>query len=371
MTDTTVLALVGTGSLARAFCYSLAVAATSPIRVVILGRNIDKTHEAAYVSSTRAALSGAPVVFEARKSSLTSNEALAETLGQIVPNGVLVAASTQSPWERQSSPSKWTEFLEKAGFGVTLPFQAEAALRVARAAPEGTWVINACFPDAVNPLAAALDLPLWCGVGNAALLAASAQAALGLSDQRDLRMLAHHSHLYPPRDDQPEARAWLADEDREEDRELEDVGDLLAAQRAAGRAELNQVTGLAAARLVAALVAGHDVATHLPGPLGLPGGYPVHASLASGIRLRLPYGVEEKEAVEFNQRAALRDGVVVEDGRVTFAPAAREQLAAAAPDLADGFPVTDLEPVTAAFEQLRTRLRRVAANRQDTGREPA
>ncbi|MFI6541257.1 hypothetical protein ACIBHY_53015 [Nonomuraea sp. NPDC050547] len=318
---------------------------------------------------------------------MTSNEALAETLGQIVPNGVLVAASTQSPWERQNSPSKWTEFLEKAGFGVTLPFQAEAALRVARAAPAGTWVINACFPDAVNPLAAALGLPLWCGIGNAALLAASAQAALGLSDQRDLRMLAHHSHLYPPRDGHPEARAWLGDEDRggdrhedrggdrgagrEEDRELADVGGLLAAQRAAGRAELNHVTGLASARLVAALIAGHDVPTHLPGPLGLPGGYPVHASLASGIRLRLPYGVEEKEAVDFNQRAALRDGVVVEDGRVTFAPAAREQLAAVAPDLADGFPVTDLEPATAALEQLRTRLRRAAAGRQDTGREPA
>ncbi|MFD9940678.1 hypothetical protein ACFWYW_16085 [Nonomuraea sp. NPDC059023] len=300
---------------------------------------------------------------------MTSNEALAETLGQIVPNGVLVAASTQSPWERQNSPSKWTEFLGKAGFGVTLPFQAEAALRVARAVPAGTWVINACFPDAVNPLAAALGLPLWCGVGNAALLAASAQAALGLSDQRELRMLAHHSHLYPPRDDHPEARAWLGD--GEEDRELEDVGGLLAAQRAAGRAELNHVTGLAAARLVAALVAGHDVPTHLPGPLGLPGGYPVHASLAAGVRLRLPYGVEEKEAVDFNQRAALRDGVVVEDGRVTFAPAAREQLAAVAPDLAGGFPVTDLEPATAALDQLRTRLRRAAAGRQDTGREPA
>ncbi|MEV4890022.1 hypothetical protein AB0K48_11595 [Nonomuraea sp. NPDC055795] len=82
-------------------------------------------------------------------------------------------------------------------------------------------MINACFPDAVNPLA--------------------------------------------PRDGHPEVRAWLG----KEDRELEDVGGLPAAQRAAGRAELNHVTGLAAARLVAALVAGHDVPTHLPRPLGL------------------------------------------------------------------------------------------------------
>lgn len=352
------LAVIGTGRLARSFCYSLATLTTRPIRVAIVGRNLDKTNETAYVASTRAALSGAPVAFEARTSSLTSDNALTQTLGQIAPAGVLVAASTQSPWERQNSPSAWTELLRTAGFGLTLPFQADAALRVARAVPQGTWVINACFPDAVNPLAAALGRPMWCGIGNVALLAAGMQAALHLPDQDDLRLLAHHSHLYPPSPPHPEARAWLGDEAGE----LGNVSALLAAQRAAGRSELNHITGLAAARLIAALIAGEEVATHLPGPLGLPGGYPVHASLKAGIRLRLPYGVDQEEAIAFNQRAALRDGVVVVGGRVTFSPTAREQLATTAPDLADGFPVADLEPVTAALDQLRTRLRRQPAN---------
>nr|BFE87632.1 hypothetical protein GCM10020093_102330 [Planobispora longispora] len=112
--------------------------------------------------------------------------------------------------------------------------------------------------------------------------------------------------------------------------------------------------------MLGCLLTGGDLDTSLPGPLGLPGGYPVR--LAAGrLSLRLPPGLDRDEAVAFNQRSAVRDGVIVEGARVTFGPAAREELSRVAPDLADGFPATDLDPAVKAFTQLRDRLRDLPA----------
>ncbi|MFI6321747.1 hypothetical protein ACIBG8_29735 [Nonomuraea sp. NPDC050556] len=278
---------------------------------------------------------------------MASAQALTELLAAAAPSGVVLAASSQSPWERTRAPSAWTRLVADAGFGLTLPFQAELALRVGAAAPSGSWFINACFPDAVNPVLAAAGVPVLCGIGNVALLAASIQAALGLPDQRELRVLAHHAHLHAPHGDQEEAMAWL------DGKPVEGVGDLLAAQRATDRAELNHVTGLAAAKLVLGVLDGAEQVASLPGPLGLPGGYPVRLS-GDRIELLLPDGMERDDAVAFNQRAAVHDGVVVDGDRVRFtSPAVAEH----DPDLAQEFSVSEIDRVTDRLDRLRTRLR--------------
>ncbi len=363
--------VVGSGRLARAVCYSLGAMAhrlPAAARVVVVGRRPEPVAELCYVASTRAALAAGEraVRFEPVVVDVSDGAAIADVLGGIAPEGVLLCASTQSPWERLTAPSAWTALVERARFGITLPFQAEQAMRVAEAVPDGAWFVNACFPDAVNPLLAALDVPVLTGVGNIGLLAASVQAARGLPDQSRLRMLAHHVHLYQPTDRDEEAVAWLDGEP------LPDVGALLAAQRASARDELNHVTGHTAAVLVAALLTGSDLDTNLPGPLGLPGGYPVRVRgggrhiryLAQDgpahqgrVELRLPDGVSRAAAVARNQRWAFDDGAVVEDGKVRFGDAAAAELAALAPELAAGFAATDLLAVAARMHRLRDQLR--------------
>ncbi|GAA2800692.1 potassium transporter TrkA [Nonomuraea dietziae] len=342
----TELAVIGTGGLARAVCYALAVTGPSA-RITVIGRDPARTAELCHVGMARAALAGSNVTFRPVTGSLP------EALASAAPAGVLLAASSQSPWESLSSPSAWTSLLRRGGFGLTLPFQAESAVRAGTAlasASPGSWFVNACFPDAVNPVLAARGVPVLCGIGNAGLLAASIQTALGLADQRELQVLAHHVHLYTPSSPEDEAQVW------HQGRALSDVGALLASQRATPRTELNHVTGLTAARVLGCLLTGGDLDTSLPGPLGLPGGYPVR--LAAGrLSLRLPPGLDRAEAIAFNQRSAVQDGVVVEGTRVTFGPAAREELARVAPDLADGFHTADLDSATQAFTQLRDRLR--------------
>jgi hypothetical protein len=345
------LVVFGTGSLAHATCDALATLSPEPVDVVVVGRDREKAGAVCYLAGTRAALSGTGVTF--RPAVADSEVDFADVLAGTRPAGVYVCASHQSPWERVTAPSAWTDLLAHAGFGLALPLHADLAARAGRAiathAP-GAWLVNACFPDAVNPVLAAMDIPVLCGIGNVGVLAASLQAALGLPDQSRLRLLAHHIHLHAPHAPADEARAWLDDAPRT------DVTALLATQRATDRRQLNRVTGLTAGLILSALLTGATTDTHAPGPNGLPGGYPVR--LAAGrVSLRLPPGVDEAEAVEFNEIAARRDGVRVEDGKVHFEPTVGSALPRAASGL-DGFGAAELPGVCRELLALRAELRK-------------
>lgn len=348
------LAIVGSGSLARATCLALSTTAPDGTTVVLLARDGAAAARICHVSGVRAALSGRPVRFTAVPADPTDPAAVGDALAAAEPDGVLVCASTQSPWEHADRPSAWTALLRRAGFGLTLPFQARVALAVGaairRSSPE-TFLVNACFPDAVNPLLTACQVPVVAGVGNVGILAAALQSALGLPDQGRLHVIGHHLHLHAPDDPRDEAMVWR------DGARLDGVTALLAAHRSAGDGPgTNDITGLLAARLMVALLTGATEDTHLPGVAGLPGGYPVRIT-AGGVALRLPPGVELDQAVDANRRWAMRDGALVEGGQVRFGPAVTDALTPLLPAYAEGFAATEVADVTAAFEGLRERLR--------------
>lgn len=343
------IVVTGSGSLARSVCYSLATELTLPATVSILARAGDKAAELAFVAGVRAGVSERPVVFEGRGINFGD---LDDVLGGLAPDVVVHCVSYQSPWERATAPSAWTELLRTAGFGITLPLQAAFLIDVAeslrRVAP-GCLLINACFPDAVNPVAHALDLPVFCGIGNISTISAAAATALGRKDPGSLHLLAHHLHLHAPADAADEARVWCGNA------EVDDVRTLLAGMRSTARAELNQIGGHAAARLIDRILAGGTTDTHVPSPLGLPGGYPVR--LRDGrLELRLPPGIDADTAIAWNQRMALLDGVGVDDGQIRFAPPVGEHV----PEFAEPFPVTEIRYACARLLALRERLREVS-----------
>jgi hypothetical protein len=375
------LLLVGGGSLARAVCVGLAGGAGAAItgprpstRVLIAARTERAARDISEVAGVIARLSDGAATFHAAalpdwpafaapdgaaSGGIAPDGAdpLVRLIAEAAPRGILVCASYQSPWEALTAPSAWTDLLASAGFGLGLPLQAALALRVARAATTaGTtaWLVNACFPDAVNPLLARAGFPVTVGIGNVALLAAGLQAALALPDQTRLSVLAHHVHLYAPTSEAVEALAWL------DGKPVPDVTERLAGLRSTPRPDRNQITGWAGAALLHTMLHGGQIDTSLPGPLGLPGGYPVRVS-GDQVSLRLPDDLTETEAVAYNEAAAVRDGVSVTGGRVTFSPAARAALADHLPDLASGFPIADLDAAGRSLLDLRTRLRALPA----------
>jgi hypothetical protein len=210
--------------------------------------------------------------------------------------------------------------------------------------------VNACYPDAVNPLLAALDAAPLCGIGNIATIAASLRASLDQEQRTEpLRVLAHHWHLHQVPPDR-EALAWLGD------RPLDGITERLAAQRAFDRVELGRVAGAAAGRLLTALLTGTELRTCVPGPAGLGGGYPVLVR-DCGLTLDLPAPVSAAQAALLNQYWADEDGARVQDGRVVLALAAGQALEPWLPDRADGFHAEELDEVAAELVALRDRLR--------------
>lgn len=93
----------------------------------------------------------------------------------------------------------------------------------------------------------------------------------------------------------------------------------------------------------------------MPGPLGLPGGYPV--ALRNGVLdLDLPPGLSRADAVAWNAGFEEENGLVVSNGRVRYTGVLYDRLRAASPSLAEGFHVRDLEDVYQEMSALRARL---------------
>ncbi|MER5432305.1 hypothetical protein [Streptomyces sp. NPDC002588] len=340
----------------------MAHARTGDLHVTIAGRRAQAAAELAHVAGVRAHSAQSTVTFDAAHAGQQPQD-LRQLVAEGAPDLVLVCASSHSPWERERTPSAWTDLVTATGFGLTLPLQADLAARAARAVVatgSDARLVNACFPDAVNPVLDALGLPVLCGVGNAGLVAASLAHALEVHDTGRLRVLAHHVHLARPRTPEDEARVWL------DDTQVSDPARYLARMRATRREQLNLVTGQTAARLITALLHGIDLDTSVPGPWGLPGGYPVRVR-DGRLELALPADLDQGAATAWNRRVGARDGVDVVDGTVRFTERVRDLLRlAGAHELVDGFPVRELDTARARLAVLRTRLRTLPAGEPAT-----
>ncbi|MET9858951.1 hypothetical protein ABZY93_06420 [Streptomyces smyrnaeus] len=349
------LLVLGAGSLARAICYAFATVGTTQSTVTVASRTPSRAADVCYVAEVRAALAGTSIGFRPQCIRHYSADDLLPLLEEQAPAVVVNCASPQSPWERISSPSAWTDLIATAGFGMTLPLQAaipiEAGNALLRAHSDALFV-NASFPDAVNPLLRHLNLPVFCGIGNVALLEASLRQELGLGQGEQLRVLGHHWHLHPPPSAAEEALAWRGGV------RIENVRELLARQRETARQELNVVNGHVTALLLDALLTRREVRMNLPGPHGLPGGYPVRVH-DRRVLLDLPRGWTRERAAEANQRWGRHDGVVVdESGKVSFFRRGGEDIGPLVPELAGSLRAGDVPELLPELLALRVRLRK-------------
>jgi len=354
--DATIL-IIGSGSLARAISYSLALLLSRPHRVIVCARSRDQLDEIIYVSCAKAASVQSPVKFGSIEFDAESGDA-GKLLSSLQPDIIVNCVSYYSPWEWIRQPSSWTHLLRSAGFGFTLPLQSAFAIKFAKAAAAHSrpvLFINGCYPDAVNPLLRALDFPVFCGIGNIALVAASLRSSLGLMPGQRLQVMAHHLHLYRPKPGVDEAQAWL------DGKHCENVTGLLVNQRTSSGLEVNKVIGGTAAVLLRNIVDGRDVETHVPGPFGLPGGYPVHV-VGARMELNLPANLSEYEAIAWNERIAVADGVkILSNGNVEFGEKTKLAFRQYLPKISDGFHASEIDKVTQSMLELRTRLTREKA----------
>lgn len=310
----------------------------------------------------RAGISSSGVYTTGSTLSWDSDEAILQLIMTVAPRIVLTATSYQSPWELGGPRSRWNDMIHAAGFGITIPLQAPLTVKVARAIRDchsKALLVNACYPDAVNPLLRALDLEVFCGIGNIAILAAAVKSRT--TDRRSTRLLAHHYHVSLLQNTRGLIaakclpRLWTR-----KGHTVKKVLSSLRALRAIHGAELNHVTGCHAASLVTRILLGQGFLSHVPGPRGLPGGYPVFIQ-DRAIALDLPESVTTEEAVNYNMEWSELDGVVIDaSGIVRFSDRAITAIRNVWSGAPEQFPAHQIGQVCQEFLTIKDRLSKIA-----------
>jgi hypothetical protein len=346
--------LFGSGVFAGRIALDIAAVAAAPVRVCIAGRNAARVDWLCLAGNARATLFGRPATFTAAAIDLATDDAAA-LIARLRPAVIVQAASLQQSSVISTRTNAWSRLVAEAGLSATAVFQAMLTLRTAQAiaaAGHAAPLVNACFPDVVNPMIVAAGYPLASGVGNVGILANAFAGAIGLRQPGRVKVLAHYQTLrdfrLPPQERRgPGPRVWI---DGAEARE--NVIHFRAVRLTAEPAI--EISGASGVPLILAMAQGGTWQGHVPGPNGLPGGYPVR--LQDGVlALDLPDALGHDAAVRWNAAFEETNGLVVEPGgRVGYRGVLHDRLHALSPALAAGFHMTELDAAHAAMADLRS-----------------
>lgn len=346
--------LLGTGSFAARIAFDIAATARTPVSVMIAGRNTPRLDWLRTAANARSAIFGTPARFFTQHADLLQRDVPARLMAGQRPAVVVQAASVQTSAVIATAGDGWSRLVAEGGLSATAVFQAVMTTAVARAVRDespSTHLINCCFPDVVNGMLAALKLPVTCGTGNVAILASAFKGALDAGSK--VQILAHYQTLGAWRRPAPERsgaapRVWV------DGREIADVFQHFRSVVLTPEPAI-EISGAAGVPLILAIASGQTWCGHVPGPLGLPGGYPVRWRNAA-LSLNLPPSLTGAAAIEWNAAFETENGLVLDGTRVRYTGRLHEKLCAVSPDLGGGFDMADLDQAHLAMQELRTRL---------------
>ena len=260
----------------------------------------------------------------------------AEVFARHQPDLIVSTASMQTWWLTELLPPSARARLDRAPFGAWLPVHLTLALKFMRAVRQADYrghTLVASFPDVVNVVLGRLGLAPTCGLGNldeiVPKLRYLAAERLGVSP-RAIRVLlvAHHAlepFVFGQRDgDAPPYWVRIECDGRDVTARVEAHYLLLEAYPLPPGPAWHFLTAASATRLIRGLVGeGEGGLLHVPGPGGLPGGYPAVAS-CGGVRLFDLPGLSRAQAIAINERSNPFDGIdcIDAEGAVRFTPEA-------------------------------------------------
>ncbi|WP_152015116.1 MULTISPECIES: hypothetical protein [unclassified Bosea (in: a-proteobacteria)] len=306
-------------------------------RIVVASRSVEKARARINNALIGCGIDGFFPRFEAI--GLDFNEpSCAATLRALAPDIVFCAPTLLPWWKVGGLDSSAGTPAEKVPFGGYVSLQlAPMAIFRARMADAGLaarW-IAASFPDVINPSLARTGPGPDCGIGNVREPIAKIQVSVGRQlrvspKQVEVRLVAQHAFEYGVFQPQPSAELppYLLDvtvggQDHTE------MGHAALREPFPFPYDLhfNRITASAAIDGMRALLSASPVRTHLPGVLGLVGGYPV-AVEAGRIRLDLPAHWSEAQAIATNEASLPWDGIarIEPDGTIVFTPETVEAL---------------------------------------------
>ncbi len=348
----------GTGEFAARALFDLASSATQPLTVQVVGRNEPRLAWLRTAANARAVMLGRPLRVVTQVCRSFDDESVTRVLVASRPRVVFQAASLQTASVIRAADTAWSQFVLQGGLSSTAPFQVVLSLRIARLVrqllPDALF-LNACFPDVANPMLAAAGARVLCGVGNIGILSNAFAGSKNVREAGRLRVLSHYQQLgiwrkLPPERVGSAPRVWL------DGQEIADVFAEFADVMLSPEVSFD-ISGATGVPLMIALALGQPWRGHVPGPLGMPGGYPVRVDAQGRIALDLPDGVCATDAGRWNHAFEERNGLTVSsDGQARYHGRLLEMLEQHDPQLAKGFYCADVEEVAERLAVLRARL---------------
>lgn len=266
-------------------------------------------------------------------------EAVIEIVVKEKPDIILSTATMQTWWLPNLLPPEQATLIKSAGFGMWLPVHMTLTLKLMESLHDLDYrgiTLTAPYPDVVNCVLGRINMAPTSGVGNIDEIVPKVQllAAKKLktsSTEVQIILVAHHaleSMVFDgPQDEIPPyfLRIYYRGED------VTDAvrGDklLLSHFPLPSGPAIHLLTASSILRIIRGLLSEGELLLHAPGPLGLPGGYPIIVS-SKGIKLASIQGLSLEEAISINERSHRFDGIesVEEDGAVVFSSEASEIL---------------------------------------------
>lgn len=324
--------IVGAGNLCLQILKILAP--KNEFAFIVAGRNAESTLRLCNLVRLASVQLGAYISIESVAVDINKIDQMAQVLNDYKPDIVLNCASLQS-WRIITTLPKLTfAELDKAQFGPWLPMHLTLMHRLMLAIKMSgiqTKTVNAAFPDAVNPILGKVGLAPDLGIGNVAnLIPAIRLSIAGLSSCHpadvNVNLYAQHyfSH-YVPRDGIPPSANYkmhysICGSDASGTIPDELIfSSVKSDYRRLGGIDGQFLTASSAVTVIEGIFSDTPIKVHAPGPLGLPGGYPVILHGGSVHVLFTP-DCDRDAAIKINNLCQRQDGIdeIDDDGRVTF-----------------------------------------------------
>ena len=328
------LLLVGAGNLCLQILKILGP--KNQFEFVVLGRNEESTLRLCNLVALSCGQLGQYIAIKPVIADLTDIAKVTRLLREEAPDILVNCASLQSWRVITGLPKQTFEQLDQAQFGPWLPMHLtlmHCLMQAVKASGINAKTVNAAFPDAVNPILARVGLAPDIGVGNVANLIPAVRfsiARLLECNPADVqvRLYAQHyfSHYVPRGGLPPRASYRLLYEVRDQPEVARLPAEVIFSTvktefRRLGGVDGQFLTACSAVTVIEGLCSPTPVLVHAPGPLGLPGGYPVW--LHDGqVEVQFSDACPQDEAVRINTICQSQDGIdeIHCDGSVTFNP---------------------------------------------------
>ena len=289
-----------------------------------------------------------------------ATKTVAKIIRQNRPDLIVQCATLLSPWFlRPNTPTGGAVL--RGGFALQISAQLPVVLSLMRAVRDTGLdipVINCSYPDAVNCVLGKIGLAPTVGIGNVSMIEALIRKNLRDADQPSapLHVFGHHSQVPATMRGEapkPDVLIYLNHVKQSDPKALLRTLPLPAS------ADLNVLSAHTARHVIKSLLAGGSEDTRsVPGPGGLPGGYPC---VVRGGKMvcELPTGFTLAEAIAFNQDAARADGIaaIADDGEIHYTDEARAAVAKVNPKLADPLQLTAWQERFQILQEVAARAR--------------